>query len=97
MDNPTGVREGKLPGLNYIREEWIDGLSTDTDYIAAHHGSGPQAVNIAYHYGCEVILLIGWDMRFNGKVNRRTFTGKRHYFGEAELTEKHWPKNRTKW
>ena len=60
----------KLPGLNYIREEWIDGLSTDKDYIAAHHGSGPQAVNIAYHYGCKVILLIGWDMRFNGKVNQ---------------------------
>ena len=83
--------DGKYDGLNYIREEWIDGLSTDKDYIAAHHGSGPQAVNIAYHYGCEKIILIGWDMRFNGKVNRRTFTGKRHYFGEDDLTKNHWP------
>ena len=50
-------------------------------------------MNIAYHYGCKkIILLIGWDMRFDGKVNRTTFTGKRHYFGEDELTEKHWPR-----
>ena len=39
--------EGKYPVLKYIREEWIDGLSTDKSYIAAHHGTGPQAVNLA--------------------------------------------------
>ena len=75
--------EGKYQGLNYIREEWIDGLSTNKDYIAAHHGSGPQAVNIAYHYGCEIILLIGWDMRHKGD---------RHYFGEYPKPMQHFTK-----
>lgn len=65
--------DGKYPGLNYIEERWIPGLSVDKSYIAAHHGTGPQLVNLAYHYGCEAILLIGWDMRHKGR---------RHYFGE---------------
>jgi len=83
--------QGKYPGLNYIEERWEDGLSTDPSYICAHHGSGPQAVNIALHYGCKTILLIGWDMRFPGKVDRRNYTAPRHYFGEDPLTEIHWP------
>ncbi len=82
--------EGKYPGLNYIEERWEDSLSTDPSYICAHHGSGPQILNMALHYGCTVMLLIGWDMRFLGKVDRRTYE-KRHYFGEDELTANHWP------
>ena len=27
-----------------------------------------------------------------GRSIRTTFTGKRHYFGEDALTEKHWPR-----
>jgi len=84
--------EGKYPGLQYIEERWIPGLSTDKSYIAAHHGTGPQVINLALHYGAKVMLLIGWDMRFPGKVNDRQYTGKRHYFGEDSLTEKHWPR-----
>ena len=78
--------EGKLPGLNYIEERWEDGLSTDPSYICAHHGSGPQAVNLAYHYGCKTILLIGWDMRHKGK---------RHYWGDGEYPEplRHFTRN----
>jgi len=77
--------------VNFIESRFIDGLSTDKSYIAHHHGTGPQLLNIALHYGCEVMLLIGWDMRYPGKVDRYTYTGKRHYFGEDALTEKHWP------
>lgn len=82
---------GKYPGLNYIEERWEDSLSTDPAYVCAHHGSGPQILNMALHYGCKVMLLIGWDMRYPGKVDRRTYTGRRHYFGEDELTATHWP------
>ena len=82
---------GKYPGLHYIEERWEDGLSTDPGYICAHHGTGPQCVNLALHYGCKVILLIGWDMRFPGKVDRYHYTGKRRFFGGDALTEKHWP------
>ena len=82
---------GKYEGLDYIEERWEDGLSTDPTYICAHHGTGPQLVNLALHYGCEKMILIGWDMRFPGKVDRYKFKGKRHYFGEDKLTQKHWP------
>ena len=82
----------KYQGLNYIREEWIDGLSTDKSYIAAHHGTGPQCINLALHYGAKVMLLIGWDMRFPGKIDNRRYTEPRHFFGEDALTELHWPK-----
>ena len=82
----------KYSGLNYIEGRWQDGLSTDKSYICAHHGTGPQVVNLALHYGCEVMILIGWDMRYPGKVNDRQYNAKRHYFGEDALTDKHWPR-----
>ena len=84
--------KGKYEGLSYIKEKWIDGLSTNPDYIAAHHGTGPQVLNLAYHYGCKVMLLIGWDMRFPGKISDKEYTGKRHYFGEYESAMQHWPR-----
>ena len=83
--------KGKYPGLSYIEERWEDGLSTDPAYICAHHGTGPQVVNLALLYGCETIILIGWDMRYPGKISDREYTEKRHYFGGDVLTENHWP------
>ena len=75
--------EGKYPGVQYIREEWIPGLSTDKSYIAAHHGTGPQLVNLALHYGMKKMLLLGWDMRHKGK---------RHFFGEYPEPMRHYTK-----
>ena len=82
---------GKYPGLNYIQERWEQGLSTDPSYICAHHGTGPQLVNLAYHYGCEVMLLIGWDMKYPPRADRYNYIGKRHYFGEYPESMQHWP------
>ena len=79
-------------GVNYIEERWADGLSTDNTYIHAHHGSGPQMVNLALHYGCEKMILIGWDMRYSGKVSDRQYKDKRHYFGEYPKALQHWPR-----
>lgn len=70
-------------GINYIAGRWADGLSTDPNYIHYHHGSGPQIVNLALHYGCKTMLLIGWDMRYSAK---------RHYFGEYPAPLQHWPR-----
>lgn len=82
---------GKYPGLEYIAERWEPGLSSDPTWIAAHHGTGPQLVNIAYLYGCSRILLVGWDMRFHGKQDNRTYE-RRRYLGEDDLTLQHWPR-----
>ena len=82
--------EGKYPGLNYVEERWEDGLSTEQHWISAHHGTGPQLVNIAFLYGCTTLLLVGWDMRYWGKRGPRHYE-KRRYLGEDELTQNHWP------
>lgn len=78
-------------GIKYVEGKWLPGLSTDKNYIHYHHGSGPQIVNIALHYGAKEMYLIGWDMRYPGKVDNRTYTAKRHYFGEYPKALQHWP------
>lgn len=82
--------EGKYPRLQYIEERWEDGLSREPHWISAHHGTGPQLVNIAYLYGCTRLLLVGWDMAYRGKTGPRSYE-KRRYLGEDELTRGHWP------
>jgi len=84
--------EGKYPDVNYIEERWENGLSRNPSYIHAHHGTGPQLVNIAYLYGCTRLILVGWDMRYPGKLDdtNKNYSKPRHFFGEDVLTEKHW-------
>lgn len=82
--------------INYIEERNALGLSIDKTYVHHHHGSGPIAVNLAYHYGCKKILLVGWDMRYPKGYNGHTKTigqGKRHFFGEYPPVMQHWTKN----
>lgn len=75
---------GKFPFVRYIREVWSPGLSRDPKTVHAHHGTGPQLINIAYHYGIERMLLVGWDMRHRGE---------RHYFGEYPESMRHFTRN----
>ena len=79
-------------GIRYIAEKWMDGLCRDPDYISPHHGSGPALINLAYHYGARKIILIGWDMRYPGRKDNRTYTLPRHYFGEYDPALQHWPR-----
>lgn len=74
----------RYPWILYIAERWIPGLSTDPSFIAAHHGSGPQLLNLALKYGYNRMLLSGWDMRHRGE---------RHYFGEYPEPLLHYTKN----
>jgi hypothetical protein len=59
--------------LNLIASQDGDTFSTDPRVI--HHGSnsGFQAVNLAMHFGCKLIVLVGFDMRL--------IDGKAHFFG----------------
>jgi len=91
--------EGKYDGVEYIEERWENGLSKDPSYIHAHHGTGPQLVNIAYLYGCTRLILVGWDMRYPGKIDNtnKHYSKPRHFFndeghapGEDSLTVNHW-------
>lgn len=86
------IKSAKKYNINYIEEIWRPGLSTDNNFIHAHHGSGPQILNLALHYGVKKMALIGWDMRYPGKVSDREYEGNRHYFGEYPNQLQHWPR-----
>jgi len=86
------IESARKYSINYIEEIWEPGLSTDKNYIHAHHGSGPQILNLALHYGVKKMALIGWDMRYPGKVNDSQYAGNRHYFGEYPNKLQHWPR-----
>ena len=90
--HPT-LKEKRPEGLRWIEGRWEPGLSTDPDYICYHHGSGPQILNLAFvRYNIRRFILIGFDMRYPGKVTQSRYTGKRHFFGEDALTQRHFPR-----
>lgn len=87
-------RCSKQYGVNYIRtpaDNEIPGLSKDPSYVHRHHGSGPMCLNVAYHYGITKMLLVGWDMYYPGKVDRFNYNKPRHFFGDDEISGKHFP------
>lgn len=86
------IESAKKYNINYIEEIWRDGLSKDNNFIHAHHGSGPQILNLALHYGVKRMALIGWDMHYSGKISDNKYTNKRHYFGEYPSELQHWPR-----
>lgn len=53
----------------------------DKTKISLNHGSGPQALNLAVHYGCDPILLVGHDFHYRG-WQRHYFTGLSDVAGE---------------
>ena len=76
--------KGKYPGVRYIREVWKDGFSENPEIVHAHHSTSPQLMNIALHYGIKRMLLVGFDMRYPGKISDREYSQPRHYFGNGE-------------
>ncbi len=61
----------------------------DKTKISLNHGSGPQALNIAAHAGCDTILLVGHDFHYqDGKP--------RHYFKLSDV-DGEYPESLRKW
>lgn len=75
-------------GVTWIEGRWGDGLSTDPSYIHYGHSSSYQALGLARHYGCDPILLVGFDMAYNGK---------RHYFEGLSDEPGEYPPALRKW
>lgn len=61
---------------NHVQGIWHDGLwLKDNEHISLNHGSAPQAMNLACHYGCTEIVLVGHDFDYpEGEP--------RHYFDD---------------
>lgn len=71
-------------GYQYVEGVWHDGLwLKDKSKIALNHGSAPQLINIACHYGCEEIVLVGHDFHYDAPA--------RHYFDNVSETPGEYP------
>jgi len=77
-------------GYTYIEGRWFDGLSTDKSWISLNHCSGAQALNLAVHYGCDPILLVGHDFRYEEGKPRHYFSGLSDVFGEYPQQLRKW-------
>lgn len=81
QDKQGGPACAKRWGLRLVRSEQGNEVSFDADYICQGWNSGFQGLNLAVLFGCQRIVLLGFDMRpakgkhhFNGnhpgKLNR---------------------------
>ena len=71
-------------GYKHIEGRWYDGLSTDPSWISFGHSSGWQCLNLAVHYGCDPILLCGYDMTYREGEPRHYFNGVSDLPGEYD-------------
>lgn len=78
-----------VDGVAYPRSEYVlapgpvGGLwLKDKTRISLNHGSGPQALNLAAHYDCDPILLVGHDFKYEPGKPRHYFSGLSEAAGE---------------
>ena len=78
-------------GYRYIEGVWVDGLWVeDKTKISLNHCSGAQLLNLACHYDCDPILLVGHDFSYEpGKP--------RHYFSDLSDVNGEYPAQLRKW
>ena len=63
-------------GYRHVEGVWYDGLwMADKSKISLGHCSGHQLLNLAVHYGCDPILLVGHDFTYREGEPRHYFTG----------------------
>lgn len=69
------LADGTEIGVEWLRERGVvalentgrDGIETTPTGLRTGSNSGIQAINLAAHYGVARILLLGFDMRFDGE------------------------------
>jgi hypothetical protein len=52
-----------------LRNTGHSGLETSADGVRHGCNSGYQAINVAYHFGAARIVLLGYDLRVNGRTH----------------------------
>jgi len=76
-------------GYEFVSGVWLDGLSLDKTKLSLGHSSGWQALQLAVHYGCDKILLVGYDMTYREGESR-------HYFSLSDVKGEY-PEPLRKW
>lgn len=61
------IAEDDLPGVKRLRCSGALGLDPDPQCLRHGNNSGYQAIHLAYHFGASKIVLVGYDMRVNGR------------------------------
>lgn len=64
----------RIHDLCFIKGRGGKGLSKNPHLLHTHSNGGAQALGLAYHFGGEPILLVGYDMQHTD--------GKAHWFGK---------------
>ena len=64
----------KVYNLSHVAGQYKAGLSTDSSKIHFGSNSGYQLLNLAFLFGCNKFILVGYNMQ---KVS-----GKAHFFGD---------------
>lgn len=68
------IRAHERYGVHHVPSHPLPGLCRAPWEIHQGLNSGYQALNLAYHFGAERVLLVGFDMQRTG--------GKSHWFGD---------------
>ena len=61
-------------GVRLVKGQQANTFSLDPSVIHYGNNAGFQAINLAILFGCEYIVLVGYDMQRTG--------GKAHFFGD---------------
>jgi len=84
-------------GTVYTREDWYSFFpydnfrclpklpweETEKHTQSFHMGSGLHAVNVALHYGVDVVVVIGHDFWGKGELHNNLYKGTPNYEGEV--------------
>ncbi len=65
------------PAIKVVENTGTEGLETKPTGIRTGRNGGYQAMNLAVHFGSKRIVLLGYDMKFDGE-------GQAHWFGNHE-------------
>lgn len=68
------IRSGPFKEVHYVQQSSLRTYDPRPDYLVTGNNSGYQAIHLAVHFGVKRILLLGYDMKLQGK--------KKHWFGD---------------
>jgi hypothetical protein len=67
-------KAAQMYGLHHVKHKHGEGLHPQPDTINCGGNSGFMAINLAYLFGAQRIVLVGYDMK-------KSPTGQTHWFG----------------
>lgn len=80
----VSCRKG-LPGIHKISREHTLGISKKNNVIFWNRSSGASAINLAYHFGAKIIVLLGFDMKMKGDMHNWHSQHKRFHIPPNDI------------